>query len=131
MLMIPLLIVLLQPTWLTAAEPMSGDEFDRYTQGRTLYYGFEGSVYGVERYMSGRRVLWSFLDGRCQEGRWYEDAGQICFVYEGHDEPQCWSFFQEPKGLRAQFENDPRATELFEVLDLDEEMLCMGPDVGV
>jgi len=130
-LMIPLLFSLLQPAWLAAAEPMSAEEFDSYTQGRTLYYGFEGSIYGVERYMPNRRVIWSFLDGRCQDGYWYEEGRQICFVYEDQNSPQCWSFYQESQGLRAQFENDPRATELYEVEDLDEKMLCMGPDVGV
>lgn len=130
-LMIPLLLSLLLPARLTAGEPMNGDAFDRYTQGRTLYYGFEGSTYGVERYLPGRRVLWSFLDGRCQEGHWYEDGNQICFLYEDRDAPQCWTFSMEPHGLVAQFENDPRATQLYEVEDLDEEMLCYGPDVGV
>ena len=130
-LMIPLLLSLLHPVPLTAGEPLNGDAFDRYTQGRTLYYGLDGTTYGVERYLPGRRVLLSFLDGRCQTGHWYEDAGQICFVYEDRSDPQCWSFSLEPQGLVAQFENDPQATELYEVEDLDEKMLCYGPDVGV
>lgn len=129
--MIPMLLFLSLPVSLAAGEPLNGEAFDRYTQGRTLYYGFDGTTYGVERYLPGRRVLWSFLDGRCQTGHWYEDAGQICFVYEDRSEPQCWSFSLEPQGLVAQFESDPQATELYEVEDLDEKMLCYGPDVGV
>jgi hypothetical protein len=130
-LMIPLVLLHLLPAPLVAGEPMSGEAFDRYTQGRTLYYGLDGNTYGVERYLPDQRVLWSFLDGRCETGRWYEDAGQICFVYEGRAEPQCWRFSLEQQGLVAQFENNPQATELYEVEDLDEEMLCYGPDVGV
>ncbi|MEP4036132.1 hypothetical protein [Pseudophaeobacter sp.] len=114
-----------------AAEPMGGAEFDRYTQGKTLFYGFDGTAYGVERYLSGRRVIWSFLDGRCQSGQWYEDGEQICFVYEDNNLPQCWSFVLTPKGLTARFQNDPQATELYESGDIDEEMLCLGPEVGV
>jgi hypothetical protein len=76
-------------------------------------------------------VLWSFLDGHCQTGIWYEDAGQICFVYEDNNTPQCWSFSLTPDGLNAQFQNDPQATELYESGDLNEEMLCLGPEVGV
>lgn len=114
-----------------AVEPMGAEEFDRYTQGKTLFYGFDGTAYGVERYLPGRRVIWSFLDGRCQEGTWYEEAGQICFVYEDNSQPQCWSFMLTPEGLNARFQNDPQATELYESGDVDDEMICLGPEVGV
>ncbi|NRB18117.1 MAG: hypothetical protein HRU33_11260 [Rhodobacteraceae bacterium] len=130
-LMIPLVLLPLLPAALSAGEPMTGEAFDRYTLGRTLYYGLDGSPYGVERYLPGRRVLWSFLDGRCETGHWYEEAGQICFIYQHRSDPQCWRFSLEPQGLVARFENSPQATELYEVEDLDEEMLCYGPDVGV
>lgn len=114
-----------------AIEPMGAEEFDRYTQGKTLFYGFDGTAYGVERYLPGRRVIWSFLDGRCQEGIWYEEAGQICFIYEDNSQPQCWSFMLTPEGLNARFQNDPQATELYESGDVDDEMICLGPEVGV
>ena len=114
-----------------AEAPMSADAFDRYTRGKTLFYGFGGSAYGVERYLENRRVIWSFLDGDCKNGVWYEDAGQICFVYEDRPEPQCWTFTQGPAGLIARFENDPEAAELYEAEDLGEDMLCHGPEVGV
>lgn len=132
-LMILLLTALptLPPVPLTAAEPLNAEAFDRYTQGRTLFYGFDGAMYGVERYLPGRRVIWSFLDGDCQEGIWYEDAGQICFIYENRTDPQCWSFALSPQGLTARFENDPTATQLYEAEDIGEDMLCHGPDVGV
>lgn len=111
---------------------MSAEEFDNYTRGKTLFYGSEGALYGVERYLDNRRVIWSFLDGQCKEGWWYEEAGQICFLYEDRPgDPQCWTFSRSPNGLQAQFENDPDATELYEAEDIDEEMLCYGPDVGV
>lgn len=114
-----------------AAEPMGAEDFDRYTTGKTLFYGFDGTAYGVERYLPGRRVIWSFLDGHCQRGMWYEEAGQICFVYEENSTPQCWSFELSPEGLSARFQNDPQATELYESGDINEEMLCLGPEVGV
>jgi hypothetical protein len=114
-----------------AAEPLGAEDFDRYTQGKTLFYGFDGTAYGVERYLPGRRVIWSFLDGRCQEGIWYQQADQICFVYEQLGEPQCWSFSLSAKGLSARFQNDPETTELYESGEIDEEMLCLGPEVGV
>ena len=113
------------------AQPLSGAEFDAYTRGKTLFYGFDGVAYGVERYLPDRRVIWSFLDGDCKQGVWYEQDGQICFVYEDRPDPQCWVFRQSGGGLVAQFEGDPEATELYEAGDIDEEMICYGPDVGV
>lgn len=109
---------------------MSAEEFDRYTQGRTLYYGQEGQLYGVERYLPGRRVIWSFLDGRCKEGRWYEEAGEICFVYEDEPRPQCWSFSRGASGLIAEF-SDGTGAALYEAEDIGGKMVCIGPDTGV
>ncbi|WP_237215748.1 hypothetical protein [Ruegeria lacuscaerulensis] len=114
-----------------AQSALSGAEFDSYTQGKTLFYGFEGQVYGVERYLPNRRVIWSFLDGDCKEGVWYEQNDQICFLYEDRLDPQCWVFVESGSGLIAQFEGNPEQTELYEAEDIDEEMVCLGPEVGV
>ena len=114
-----------------ADTPMSAAEFDAYSLGKTLYYGADGQRYGVEEYLPDRRVRWSFLDGKCKDGLWYEDAGLICFVYDDNPVPQCWSFYQRPGGgLSARFENAPDTTELYEI-EGEGEMLCLGPEVGV
>ncbi|MEZ0467256.1 hypothetical protein C6W91_11700 [Phaeobacter sp. SYSU ZJ3003] len=131
LLMIPLCALLAVPGMGKASEPMGAEEFDSYTRGKTLFYGFDGIAYGVERYLPNRRVIWSFLDGRCQEGHWYQQADQICFLYEDRNDPQCWRFSLTPNGLSARFQNDPEATELYEAEDIGEEMICLGPDVGV
>lgn len=110
---------------------MSAAEFDTYTRGKTFYYGAAGAPYGAEEYLEDRRVRWSFLDGKCQEGHWYEDGGLICFLYDNQPDPQCWSFVRSPAGLIARFENDPAQTELYEVEKSDEPLMCLGPDVGV
>jgi len=114
-----------------AQDLMSAEEFDRYTIGKTFYYGSLGSPYGAEEYLDGRRVRWSFLDGKCLQGVWYEEAGLICFVYENQPDPQCWSFQQGSGGLIARFENNPENTELYEVEKSVEPLLCLGPEVGV
>ena len=114
-----------------AAEPMSAEDFDAYTLGKTLFYGREGQAYGVEKYLPGRKVIWSFLDGQCQHGDWYPEGEQICFVYENQHDPQCWRFSLTPEGLRAQFENRSEATQLYETDDPSSEMICLVPDVGV
>ena len=113
------------------AETMSASEFDSYTRGKTLFYAQNGMAYGAEQYLDGRKVIWSFLDGNCKYGTWYEASGQICFVYEDRVDPQCWTFREGPGGLIARFEDNPAATELYEAQDTGDEMLCKGPDVGV
>ncbi|WP_099827170.1 hypothetical protein [Oceaniglobus indicus] len=110
--------------------PLSAAEFESYTTGKTLYFNAGGMAYGVEEYRPGRRVRWSFLDGRCKDGEWYPEGEQICFVYEDGTGPQCWTFFQGSNGLRARFMGDPAGSELYEARDTDEPMVCMGPDVG-
>lgn len=114
-----------------ATDAMSAAEFDAYTRNKTFFYGHRGQPYGAEEYLSNRRVIWSFLDGECQDGTWYQEGEQICFVYEGLADPQCWSFKRSPDGLVAQFENDPEETLLYEVEKSHEPLICPGPKVGV
>ena len=114
-----------------AAEPLSGAAFDAYTRGKTLFYGQNGQAYGAEIYMDNQRVKWSFLDGQCKEGFWYENAGQICFVYDDNPEPQCWAFTKQDGKLTARFENLSGATQLYEAEDASEEMICLAPNLGV
>ncbi|GAA4224319.1 hypothetical protein GGQ68_002050 [Sagittula marina] len=116
-----------------AAEPLTARDFESYVDGKTLYYGLGGDSYGVEEYLPDRRVRWSFMDGECKEGYWYEaETGNICFVYEdAPNAPQCWSFFQDGSKLRAVFENDASTTVLYEAQQDDKPMLCYGPKIGV
>jgi len=130
------LFALLTAAFATAAvaaeRPMTAEEFDAYSRGKTFTYGAAGAPYGIEKYMEDRRVRWSFLDGKCKEGEWYPQGEQICFVYEDTPgDPQCWSFYLTASGLVARFENNPMSTELYEVANSPEEMTCMGPEVGV
>lgn len=117
---------------LNAADPMTAAEFESYVQGKTLYFGTDGAPYGVERYLGDRRVEWSFLDGDCKQGVWFENTrNQICFLYQDSPETHCWQFFREGTGLRAVFENDPDSTTLYEITDAEDPMMCHGPDLGV
>ncbi|HSG55887.1 MAG TPA: hypothetical protein VLA45_10550 [Paracoccaceae bacterium] len=125
-----LILALCSAAPLAAQSTMSGAEFDAYSRGKTFYYGSQGQPYGAEDYLDDKRVRWSFLDGKCKDGYWYEVAGQICFVYEDNPEPQCWSFTRGPNGLIARFENREDQSELYEVEQSETPMLCLGPDVG-
>lgn len=111
--------------------PMGAEAFDTYTKGKTLYFRENGAAYGAERYLPGRRVEWSFLDGICKFGEWYPDDGAICFVYEDRPDPQCWEFELTPNGLSATFLGDGEVQDLYEAEQSDKPMYCVGPDVGV
>lgn len=113
-----------------AQTPMSGAEFEAYTTGKTLYFSSGDVPYGVEEYFPGRRVRWSFLDGECKDGTWYEAQDHICFEYEDDTPAQCWQFFEGPTGLRARFQGDSPGRELYETHQADEPMYCKGPRVG-
>lgn len=126
-----LTIALLFAPALQAAEPMSASEFEAYTTGKTLFYGQSGAPYGAEIYLGDRRVKWSFLDGECKDGHWYAQGEEICFVYEDRPDPQCWVFYLEPRGLIAEFRGDLSQPELYEAQDIGEEMVCLGPRIGV
>ena len=110
--------------------PMTGAEFEAYVTGKTLMYGTGAEPYGGEDYLPGGKVRWSFLDGRCLEGRWYAEAPNICFVYSDDPEPICWTFYEGPGGLSAQLEGDPDGL-LYETGEAEEPLFCVGPDVGV
>ena len=127
--LLSLMLVLVAAT--TRAEPMTAAEFEAYVTGKTLYYGRSGAPYGAEIYHENRRVTWSFLDGDCKDGYWYAEGHNICFVYDDRPDPQCWTFERGPGGLVAQFENNPDSTALYEAQDIGEEMICLGPKIGV
>lgn len=117
---------------LPALAAMTGEEFDAFVTGKTLTYAEGSQVYGIEEYLPGRRVRWAFLSDQCQEGTWYEKAGQICFVYEGRPEdPQCWIFEEQSGRLSARFVGDEDGRQLYVVDQSDTPLICRGPDVGV
>ncbi|MGR3712328.1 MAG: hypothetical protein ACU0A6_04325 [Shimia sp.] len=123
--------VLMLATPAFSQSAMTAAEFEAYVSGKTLFFATQGTRYGVEQYLPDRRVRWSFLDGQCKEGIWYEEAGQICFIYEDTPAPQCWSFYKGRNGLSARFEDETNGTELYEIEATGEDMLCLGPEVGV
>lgn len=111
--------------------PLTPEEFDAATVGRTLYYNSGGQPYGVEQYLPDRKVVWAFLGDDCRKGEWYPEGSDICFVYEDNPEPQCWAFFQSASGLLARFRGDPASLPLIAVEESAQPMACMGPDLGV
>ncbi|KUP94269.1 hypothetical protein TRIHO_08260 [Tritonibacter horizontis] len=132
-----LLIGLISPTSgaLAADGAQNGARFDSYTRGKTLFFDWQGQPYGAERYLPGRRVIWSFLDGRCVAGTWYSQPGEtgpeICFAYEDQGSVQCWRYGIDEGGLHVTIERDGPPLTLTENTTPGQEMVCLGPEVGV
>ena len=122
--MVRILILLCLASPALAQTPMTAAEFEAYVTGKTLSFGTAGAPYGMEWYRSDRRVTWAFTGEDCQDGIWYEEAGNICFDYNDDLAPQCWRFFDEAGGLRAEFMNEPGTTILYEALDTQEQLIC-------
>ncbi|WP_417248016.1 hypothetical protein [Celeribacter sp.] len=108
-----------------AAEPMTAEEFDQYTRGKTLTYAEQGIPYGIEEYYPDKQVKWAFENGDCMSGFWYEKDQNICFIYEDGGPTQCWAFYLEENKLRAVFVGDS-GTELYEAWTSDRPLQCEG-----
>ncbi len=120
-----LVICLILATPLQAQDAMTGPEFDAYVTGKTITFRTEANPsYGVERYLPNRRVMWSAFEGTCKYGVWFESKGDICFRYNDIPLPQCWTFFDEPDGLRGVYTTNPNTTVIFELLDRDDPLIC-------
>ena len=108
-----------------AQEAMNGAEFDAYVTGRTITFRTTTNPeFGVERYLPGKRVMWSAFDGTCQYGVWFESKGDICFRYEGDPEHKCWAIFDDANGLRGVYTTRPNTTVIYEVLGRDDPLIC-------
>jgi hypothetical protein len=114
-----------------AQQALTPEAFDDYTRGKTLNYASDGEIYGAEIYRENHHVTWSFLDGECQDGTWYGQNDQICFLYENSAGPSCWKFFMTATGLRAEFISETSSIELYETTQRASEMICLGPEIGV
>lgn len=121
----------LAATPVLADPPLSAEDFDTLTLGRTMTWAAFGTVYGVEQYLPGRKVRWTFSGGECKTGHWYPDGSAICFRYEGDVAPDCWEITASGAGLLARYTADPPGSEPVVVKETTEPLACFGPEVGV
>ena len=113
-----------------ADSPLTGEEFEAETYGKTITFSDSLGPFGAEQYLNNRRVFWSNLDGDCISGHWHPSGSEICFTYESELEPQCWEFFRGSQGLWAEYKNDDTGFRLWESERNDKPLYCKGPDVG-
>lgn len=109
---------------------LGADAFSSNVMGKTLMYSKNGLAFGAEEYLPDNHVRWSYEDGQCQEGIWFAQNEQICFVYDGETIPQCWTFFASDKGLIAHHQDDPLQDDVYETSRSAKPLFCKGPEVG-
>jgi len=112
-----------------AAEPVAPAEFRAYAEGHTLYFERDGAPHGSEAFRAEGRVTWRFPDGSCVEGMWRPHGAQLCFLYEGMDEVQCWWALRDDEGLFVRLLGDgPDAGMELRITGRDERpLLCGAP----
>jgi hypothetical protein len=114
-----------------AEVPLTAEEFDTLTLGRTMTWAEFGSVYGVEQYLPDRKVRWTVLGDDCRAGYWYMDGPAICFQYEDDPAPDCWEITRSGSDLLARYTTNPPEAEPVVVTETTEPLACFGPKVGV
>lgn len=114
------------------AQPVSPDEFEAFSAGRTLHFTLDGQRFGAEHFLPGRRTLWRFDGGPCLDGIWHSEGDRICFVYADDPAAQCWHFLRDGARLRAVLVEDGQETDFaLDFSHADKAPLdCQGPDVG-
>ncbi|HEY0213164.1 MAG TPA: hypothetical protein VGC40_06205 [Paenirhodobacter sp.] len=137
--LIPTLILALLPASFAVAQsapaqlgpPMTADQFDERTRGKTIEYSAQGQPYGTEEYRPGHKVVWAFEGDECREGDWFPRGEQICFDYHDETELQCWTFHDTPGGLVALFEGQDQGQPLMSLRERATPLNCPAPDLGV
>ena len=111
---------------------LSPDTFEAYSAGTTLYFANEDGVkYAAEQYLDQRKVIWSVDGGMCQEGYWYRAGNELCFVYKGRSDAQCWHYLQTDRGQAVRLVGDPPENTIYIVRQDTQPLQCRGPAVGV
>lgn len=114
-----------------AQTPMTPDDFDAWSLGKTLDYSVAGQVYGSEAYFPGRRVRDADAGGPCLDGTWYADGAAVCFVYPARDGTHCWTYWRDGDRVLAKPVSAAPEDPAQEVTVAAGPLACPGPEVGV
>lgn len=114
-----------------AETPMSPDEFDAWSTGKTLDYAVGGVVLGAEAYFPNRAVRDADTGGPCLDGTWHAEGDAVCFVYPARDGTHCWLYWRDgdavfAKPLASAPDDPPQR-----VIEAATPLSCPGPEVGV
>lgn len=114
------------PAGATTDRPLTAEEFDALTRGRTLDTSTGLGIYGVETFLSGRRVIWKDAE-KCVQGTWRPSGQDICFDYDGADGPVCWQYFDRGEAIEGWFSGEgPTSEPIFLTESAEGPVSCGG-----
>ena len=113
-----------------AETPMTADEFDAFSVGKTLDYAVDGVIYGSEMHLPGRKTRDADTGRECHDGTWVAQDDQICFIYAPDPTLHCWRFWRRGDGLLAVPTGAAPDAPPSEVTVAKTPLACAGPDVG-
>ena len=125
------LIALIFTTAAHAQTRMSGAEFDALSQGTTMYFTENGQFYGAEQFLPDRRSVWRAEDGTCVNGKWNEEKGSLCFLYDNGDGPYCWDITGSIEDMTITSTTGPDPLVLKLSGQDTTPIICTGPAFGV
>jgi hypothetical protein len=91
------------------AQELSPDQFQARTEGRAFgTYFMDGTLLGIEIFLSDRKVIWQDASGTCQKGHWQVDNGHVCYYYEFSGLGHCMIYRAEGSDMigRADYGED-------------------------
>lgn len=116
---------------LHAEQKLTGDEFDAFSLGTTMYFTEDGMHFGSEQFLPNHRSVWRAEDGTCINGKWAEVDSSICFMYDNGDGPHCWDITVPDSGMTITSTTGTPPLVL-KLSDQDTRpILCTGPSFGV
>lgn len=123
------LLLALLPAAAAAQTAMNPDEFEAWSTGKTLDYHVDGSLWGSEMHLAGRKTLDADVGGTCRSGQWYPQGDTVCFVYDVSPGPYCWRFLKDGDQVTAEYAGELDAGRI--QVTLSDAPIPCDPGVGV
>ena len=114
-----------------AQTPLTAEEFEAFSIGKTLDYATHGQLYGSEMHLPGRKTRDADTGEACHDGIWFPRGEAICFVYDGDPVQHCWTFWREDGEVMARPANSAPDAAPSVVTIAKTPLVCPGPEVGV
>ncbi|MGL4235667.1 hypothetical protein [Tabrizicola sp.] len=118
------------------AQELSPEEFQARTEGRAFgTYFADGTLLGIEIFLSDRQVIWQTIDGLCQKGIWQVQNGYVCYLYEQVNPGHCMIYRAEGDVIigRTDYGEDftlRQGSKDDVTCPTDEPLLSLDGDVG-
>ena len=122
------LILLATPA--LAETPMTAEEFEALTLGRTVQWTRSGQLYATEHYLAGRQLQWAYPDEPCKTANWYPQGDAICFRYDPAADTVCWEMTRSETGFLARYTANPPDASPVEVTFTAKPLACDTSGAG-